>query len=149
MKRAVPQPSSSTQVHRRGDLRVTIGPPRVVMRGTMFPLPLVRFGDGGMTLSAVVVEGKGPVHSIRSDDSGRSWRPSLEPFCGGTTRPGEVYTNPSTLELRSGKSISLGLYNYPIAGKPGWYHTRRWESFDHVAHWVGVVDVRCGGWNDR
>jgi hypothetical protein len=125
-----PQSFLPGRTHQRGRLKITIGDVRVIMRGQMFPWPMIRFFDGSVLMSAQVVEGKGPMHAVRSEDKGATWRPLASSITWDETEPGRAYATPGIVETRSGKTISLSLFTTPIAGRPGYYATTRWESCD-------------------
>ena len=109
------------RVERRGDLEIRIGEIRVVMRGPMFP-SLADLGDGILMITAQKAEEGGDVVSIRSEDGGNTWRP-YEP---GIPRGAGM----NTLRLKDGRILSLMYDTKPLAGKPGYYSTTRWESDD-------------------
>lgn len=115
---ASPFPS---RVIQRGDLKITLGEIRVVMRGPMFP-NLAQVGPRAILLTAHRAEEGGSVVSIRSDDLGETWRP-YEP---GIARGAGM----NTLRLRDGRVLSLMYDTKPIDGKPGYRSTTRWESLD-------------------
>ena len=108
-------------MERRGDLEIRIGEIRVVMRGPMFP-SLADLGDGILMITAQKAEEGGDVVSIRSEDGGNTWRP-YEP---GIPRGAGM----NTLRLKDGRILSLMYDTRPLAGKPGYYSTTRWESDD-------------------
>lgn len=113
-------PYPAKTVH-RGDLEVTLGEIRVVMRGPMFP-SLARVGPDSLIVTAHRAEEGGPVTSIRSDDLGATWRP----FTPGVPRGAGM----NTLLLSDGRVVALMYDTAPLPDRPGLRSTLRWESDD-------------------
>ncbi|MCX7428663.1 MAG: sialidase family protein [Planctomycetia bacterium] len=111
----------SARVLERGSLKITLGEIRMVMRGPMFP-GLARVGEKSLLITAARAEEGGSVVSIRSDNLGETWRP-YEP---GIPRGAGM----NTVRLRNGRVFSLMYDTKPIADKPGFRSTTRWESDD-------------------
>jgi len=104
----------------RGELKVTVGAARMIMRGPMFPGAML-FDDGSiMVLGSAEKEG-GPVTYVRSTDRGETWKPFKA--------PSEDYCMPN-LQFADGTSINSSSMPKPIDDKPGYYKTVRFESKD-------------------
>jgi hypothetical protein len=110
----------AAQTFQRGELKVTVGPPRMIMRGPMFPSAQL-FKDGSIVVVASAVEEGGPVRFVRSTDRGETWRP-FQPPAG--------YTMPN-VELPDGTALYASGAVIPLAERPGEYQTARYESKDH------------------
>src|SRR5688572_22471455 len=105
--------------YERGDLKVTVGSPRMIMRGPMFPWAML-FDDGSIIVIASAVEEGGPPAYVRSTDRGETWRPFKPP-------PG--YSIPN-VQLRDGTALNASAMPPPIPERPGFYQTARYESKD-------------------
>src|SRR5687768_16046299 len=69
------------RTYERGELKITVGPARMIMRGPMFPWPMM-FDDGSIiVIASAVEEGKGAAY-VRSTDRGETWRPFVPPAAG-------------------------------------------------------------------
>ena len=109
------------RVQRRGPLKVALSPIRVVMRGPMFP-GVVKVGPRSLIIAAAAAEEHSDTVSIRSDDLGQTWRPYKPGFASGSAL--------NVLGLNDGRIVSLFYDTKPIAGRDGYFSTRRWESDD-------------------
>ncbi|MBN2292964.1 MAG: exo-alpha-sialidase [Pirellulales bacterium] len=109
------------RIIQRGNLKITLGEIRMVMRGPMFPL-LARVSDMSIMITAARAEEQGQVRSIRSDDLGRTWR-SYEPR---VARGAAL----NTIRLADGRVLSIYYDTKPIAERPGYRSTTRWLSED-------------------
>lgn len=103
----------------RGGLKITVGQPRMIMRGPMFPWGML-FDDGSILVSASAVEEGGTPAYVRSTDRGETWRPFLPP-------PG--YSIPN-VQLPDGTALNASAMPPPIPERPGYYQSARYESKD-------------------
>jgi hypothetical protein len=109
-----PQPVFSPmpgRVEQRGDLTVTLGPVRQILRGTRTPL-VTAYRDGSLVLA-------GQTQSILSTNRGDTWRPVTLP---------QVQLN--TIELANRTTLMLEYDPRALADRPGWYTVQRWTSRD-------------------
>jgi hypothetical protein len=108
-----------SRTYQAGDLKVTVGPARMIMRGPMFPWGML-FDDGSILVIASAEEEGGPPAYIRSTDRGETWQPFKPP-------PG--YSIPN-VQLPDGTSLNASAMPPPIPERPGHYQTARYESKD-------------------
>jgi len=104
-------------------LKITLGEIRILMRGPMFPNNVVRFADNSIILTASKAEEGGVTTSLRSVDGGNTWKPFKSEL---TENAG-----PNAIQLRDGMALTVSIDASPIADKPGWYQTTRWESINN------------------
>ncbi|NLX05029.1 MAG: exo-alpha-sialidase [Phycisphaerae bacterium] len=116
--------------HRDG-LDIHVSHLRTVLRGSMFP-SLACFTDGSVVLGAASDEEHSPRVSIRSENGGQTWRPI------GGLRPD--FSDHNIIELGDGFCTSIWYETKPLADRPGWYATRRWESDDQWRTVRGPLD---------
>jgi hypothetical protein len=107
------------RTYETGGLKITVGPPRMIMRGPMFPWAML-FDDGSIIVIASAVEEGGPPAYVRSTDRGETWQPFKPP-------PG--YSIPN-VQLRDGTALNASAMPPPIPERPGFYQTARYESKD-------------------
>lgn len=107
------------RVIQRGNLKITLGEIRMIMRGPMFP-NLTRVGENSVLVTASAAEEHGPVRSVRSDDLGQTWRPYESPIPVGS----------GAVRLADGRVLAIFYDTRPIAKKPGYRSTTRWFSDD-------------------
>ena len=100
-------------------LTVTVGAPRMIMRGPMFPWAML-FDDGSIIVISSSAEEGGPPAYVRSTDRGETWRPFVPP-------PGYCIPN---VQLPDGTALNCASAPPPIADRPGYYQTARYESKD-------------------
>jgi hypothetical protein len=91
----------------------------MIMRGPMFPWAML-FDDGSILVTAQAIEESGPAAYVRSTDRGQTWRPFL---------PSADYGIPN-VQLPDGTAINATTTPSPIADRPGYYQTSRYESKD-------------------
>lgn len=108
-----------SQTYKRGNLTITVGEPRMIMRGPMFPWGML-FDDGSIVVIASSVEEGGPPAYVRSTDRGETWRPF---------KPPAGYCIPN-VQLADGTAINASAMPPPIADRPGYFQVGRYESKD-------------------
>jgi hypothetical protein len=110
-----------SRTYERGGPKITVGPARMIMRGPMFPWPMM-FDDGSIiVIASAVEEGKGAAY-VRSTDRGETWRPFVPPAAG--------YSIPN-VQLPDGTALMHGSpAPSPIPDRPGYYQVARFESKD-------------------
>jgi hypothetical protein len=108
-----------SRTYERGELTITVGQPRMILRGPMFPWAML-FDDGSIIVIASAVEEGGPPAYVRSTDRGETWQPFKPP-------PG--YSIPN-VQLPDGTAINSSAMPPPIPDRPGYYQTGRYESKD-------------------
>jgi len=107
------------RTYERGPLKITVGTPRMIMRGPMFPWAML-FDDGSIiVIASSVKEGELPAY-VRSTDRGETWRPFVPP-------PGYCIPN---VQLADGTALNCASAPPPIADRPGYYQSARYESKD-------------------
>jgi hypothetical protein len=109
----------ASQTYERGELKVTVGAPRMILRGPMFPWAML-LDDGSIIVISSSVEEGGPPAYVRSTDRGETWRPFVPP-------PGYCIPN---VQLADGTALNCASAPPPIADRPGYYQTARYESKD-------------------
>jgi len=92
----------------------------MIMRGPMFPWAMM-FDDGSIIAIASAAEESGPRTYIRSTDRGETWKP-FKP-------PSDDYAMPN-IQFPDGTAINSSELPTPIADRPGYYKTKRFESKD-------------------
>lgn len=117
--RTVPQSPFESRTYERGSLTITVGQPRMILRGPMFPWGMM-FDDGSILVIASSVEEGGPPAYVRSTDRGETWRPFKPP-------PGYCIPN---VQLADGTALNASAMPPPIADRPGYYQVGRYESKD-------------------
>ena len=108
-----------SRTYERGELKITIGQPRMILRGPMFPWAML-FDDGSILIIASAVEEGGPPAYVRSTDRGETWQPFKPP-------PGYAIPN---VQLPDGTALNASAMPPPIPDRPGYYQTGRHESKD-------------------
>jgi hypothetical protein len=108
-----------SRTYERGELTITIGPPRMILRGPMFPWGML-FDDGSIVVIAQAVEEGGPATYVRSTDCGQTWQPFKPP-------PG--YSIPN-VQLPDGTALNASAMPPPIPDRPGYYQTGRHVSMN-------------------
>src|SRR5712671_2118954 len=107
---AAQQSAFESRTYQRGRLKITVGQPRMIMRGPMFPWGML-FDDGSILVIASSVEEGGPPAYVRSTDRGETWRSFKPP-------PGYCIPN---VQLPDGTAINASAMPPPIPNRPGYY----------------------------
>jgi len=110
-----------SRTYERGEMKITVGPARMIMRGPMFPWPMM-FDDGSIiVIASPVEEGKGAAY-VRSTDRGETWRPFVPPAAGYCI-PNVQFPDGSAAMHGSGGAT-------PIPDRPNYYKVARYETKD-------------------
>jgi len=117
------------RVEQRGNLKISIGEIRTVMRGPMFP-SIMRLSDGTVFITASAAEEGGKTTSVVSKDNGATWKKGESLLTEGRLPDGHQQGVTTKLELSSGRCVGLAFATSPIKDRPGYYSTTRWESDD-------------------
>src|SRR6476661_3930951 len=101
-----------SKTYEREGLKITVGQPRMILRGPMFPWGML-FDDGSIMVISSSVEEGGPPAYVRSSDRGETWRPF---------KPPAGYCIPN-VQLPDGTAINASAMPPAIPDRPGYYQT--------------------------